>query len=472
MGPKRVDLALIERLLCELPEVADAAVVPAAADGGAPVAVGIVSLHPGATLTGPELRWHQSMRVPLAMVPRRIEVVPRLPRTEDGSLDRDAMDDLAVGAGAVQAVGAIAGPVADLWRRQLGTTVSLDEEFDRIGGDFGLAQRTSGQIEDLTGRWYPPSVLVSHPTPRALEELVGTATGAGEASTAVLLADGRGPTVAIAYDMDGSAFTMRDLATSLGGRRVIGLDLPTAGGRARARSFEELVGIGADDLIAAHDGSPLVVIGYSLGAIGAFELAVQLRRRGQEVAMVGLIDLGPVHVAFNTGRRGMRPAETWPWRPPATDPFHRRAAGYLRHAADQPRGRRLEYVARAANVGRDFDLLRAEHDLRVHGAVRPSLRRSWSWYRLVEWTVDHRLGTWDGDAVLFVCDQTVKGNVPTSAKVDFASKLEATIGWGPHIAGHLTTWPVVGVHTDLVEPPYVKGLGEEVSRAIEVHAGG
>lgn len=470
-GPARIDLATVERLLLEHLAVESAAAVASSRAGGPEHIVAFVVPSAEAdTVDGTELRRRLSMRVALVFVPTRIEVVSELPIAANGRVDWERLSHRATRRDRpIPESSGLEAEIVSLWSIALGAVVSPTDDYFELGGDFPLAIRTSNLVENFTGRRVPPSHLRTNPTAASLAAHA-MASGKDPDSTAVFLTDAEGvdPLTVIAYDMDGSAFQMADLAAETGLDRVCGLDLPAMAGTAQAgRTLPEVAAKHVEDLLAIDPAGPRVVLGYSLGAILAHELACQLHDAGRPPDMVGLIDLGPVHVGFDMGRRGIRPAEAWPWRPPGTDRRPVRWAKYLRHAADLPRGARVEYLARAANLGRDWDTARAERDLRVTGRVRPTLRRPWAWYRLMEATVDHRPRRYPGDIVLFICDQTVKGNIPTDRRVSHASKLEPTLGWAPYVEGELRLWPVVGVHTDLIEPPYVAGLGLEVRRAIE-----
>lgn len=83
----------IENAICELPEVAEAAVVgiPDTADGLAVKA--FVVVREGMTLTEARVRQHCNARLEAVMVPRFVEMCLELPKTESGKLRRASLHE-------------------------------------------------------------------------------------------------------------------------------------------------------------------------------------------------------------------------------------------------------------------------------------------------------------------------------------------------------------------------------------------
>jgi acyl-CoA synthetase (AMP-forming)/AMP-acid ligase II len=89
----RVDLREVENALGEHPATAEAAVVAIPHPRWENALVGFVELRPGARATVGQLRGHVASRIPAYMVPQRIFVVPDLPRTPGGKVDRGRLAD-------------------------------------------------------------------------------------------------------------------------------------------------------------------------------------------------------------------------------------------------------------------------------------------------------------------------------------------------------------------------------------------
>ncbi|HOX24799.1 MAG TPA: amino acid adenylation domain-containing protein [Candidatus Krumholzibacteria bacterium] len=87
----RVELGEIESVLHGLAGIADAAVVAVPDDGHGHRLLAYVVIAGGAGLEVGTIRSHLTERVPLYMVPEQITVVPQLPRTSTGKIDRVAL---------------------------------------------------------------------------------------------------------------------------------------------------------------------------------------------------------------------------------------------------------------------------------------------------------------------------------------------------------------------------------------------
>jgi amino acid adenylation domain-containing protein len=98
----RVELEEVEAAIHSHPSVAEACVLAVPDDRIGHTLVAFVSAADGAPLRGVEVKGHVAGRLPRYMVPAEVRIVPSLPRTSTGKVDRQA---LAARAGrAVQAV--------------------------------------------------------------------------------------------------------------------------------------------------------------------------------------------------------------------------------------------------------------------------------------------------------------------------------------------------------------------------------
>lgn len=84
--------------------------------------------------------------------------------------------------------------------------------------------------------------------------------------------EGQGRPVLAVHGLGGGAYFFRGLGARLGGHRVIAVDLPGTGLSTAAAPFTMATWI-ADlgDLVAAHIGEPVAIVGHSMGTIIALE---------------------------------------------------------------------------------------------------------------------------------------------------------------------------------------------------------
>ncbi|MEU1968666.1 non-ribosomal peptide synthetase [Micromonospora sediminicola] len=193
----RIELAAVEAKLCALPGVREAVAVPTAGDTEL---VGFVLAPCGPAPDA--LRRQLADRVPAVMVPSRIVVLDRFPRTPNGKTDRDALRGLAdagppaddavasAGPGTTDPAG-LAAQVSAAWTEVLQRDdVPDDVNFFDLGGHSLAMFRLRETLERRTGRRLSVVALFQHTT---------------VAAQVALLRDGGDPDAADADDGDDRA---------------------------------------------------------------------------------------------------------------------------------------------------------------------------------------------------------------------------------------------------------------------------
>jgi phthiocerol/phenolphthiocerol synthesis type-I polyketide synthase E len=192
--------------------------------------------------------------------------------------------------------------LAGIWQQVLGIEqVGIHDNFFDLGGDsLQAVQVTAGVCKALAVELLPHSLLQS-PTiaglAQAIAALQTTPRGAGPAM------EGHSPLVAIqpggekqplflVHPVGGGVYIYRDLARSLGpDQPVYGLQAQGFDGQAEPLSrVEDMAARYIDAVYAVQPNGPYLLGGSSFGGIVAFEMAQQLRTRGQEVALLALLD--------------------------------------------------------------------------------------------------------------------------------------------------------------------------------------
>ncbi|GAA2996711.1 hypothetical protein GCM10010519_32060 [Streptomyces lactacystinicus] len=156
----RVELTEIESVLRDHPQVKEAAVTAQTDAAGVPVLVGYAVPRDGEVLDPEDVRRTLAASLPAHMVPGTVLVLPAMPLSPNGKLDRKSLPTAPSPheerRGATVPVGAEpSGPwekrIAAAWRDVLGIdAIRRDDDFFALGGDSMKAMRSMAQVPELT----------------------------------------------------------------------------------------------------------------------------------------------------------------------------------------------------------------------------------------------------------------------------------------------------------------------------------
>ena len=189
----RVEPAEVEAALRAHPAVSDAIVVPWTSGAGDVRLVAYVAAAAGAAED--ELRTHLGDRVPDFMLPSIITVLPALPRTPSGKVDRQALPDPSeaehAGADYVVPASPMEETLAEIWAHVLGVDrVGRDDDFFALGGHSLLATQVVAQVRSDFAIDLPLHSLFSYSTVATLTaEIVQMMGDSEEEETARLVAE-------------------------------------------------------------------------------------------------------------------------------------------------------------------------------------------------------------------------------------------------------------------------------------------
>ncbi len=177
----RIELGEVEAALRDSPHVREAVVLArSAAAGRMLVACVVAEGEPGAGVE--ELRAHLRERLPEAMVPAAFLLLPALPVTPNGKVDREALARLpleeapaaSLRTGTEERLGAI-------WREVLGLPrIGAEDDFFHLGGHSLLASRVGSRVREAFGVELPLAAFFEHPQLAALAAAIDAARGLGD----------------------------------------------------------------------------------------------------------------------------------------------------------------------------------------------------------------------------------------------------------------------------------------------------
>ncbi|KKB80638.1 polyketide synthase [Devosia limi DSM 17137] len=197
--------------------------------------------------------------------------------------------------------------LAEFWRELLGIgQVGIEDNFFDIGGHSLVAVRLFRSIRQAYGVDLPISTLFEAPTIAQLARKLPTAEGGDETGPAdAMPADQPIHRVAmhiapnanatplfICAGMFGNILNLRQLARQLGqDRSVYGLQARGLYGEvAPHETFEEMAASCLAEVRAVQPAGPYMLAGFSGGGLVAYEMAQQLRREGETVSHLIMLD--------------------------------------------------------------------------------------------------------------------------------------------------------------------------------------
>jgi natural product biosynthesis luciferase-like monooxygenase protein len=181
----RIELGEIESVLLRQQGVKQAVVVARTDAAGQKFLAGYVCAKPGATLQGAALREAVAQALPEIMVPQAVLVLPALPMTPNGKVDRKALPDPRTATApraAAAPENAMETTIAGIWQEVLGLpSVGMTENFFDLGGHSLLVVQVQRRLGELTGQEVAITDMFRLPTIRGLAAHLS----GGAASTAV-----------------------------------------------------------------------------------------------------------------------------------------------------------------------------------------------------------------------------------------------------------------------------------------------
>ncbi|MGH9239402.1 MAG: non-ribosomal peptide synthetase, partial [Vicinamibacterales bacterium] len=293
----RVELGEVAATLRRHPSVRDAVAIVQGEDAAARL-IAFVVRRQGAEPAADELRAFLGDHLPEVMVPAALVVLDALPLTPHGKLDRARLPN-PIGGPTVPPAASIQPGGADdmdarlqaIWEEVLQTRpVGPDDNFFELGGHSLLAVTLAVRVQKVFGVPIPVAEVIRSPTLRAMAAVLRGGEQRAAASPAIVIQpEGSHPPFFCVHPGAGDVLVYSRLARHLGrAQPFIGIQDPGMPGA----SIERRAATYLDEIVRHQPSGPYYLGGWSFGGIVAFEMAHQLRRRGETTAFLGLIDAG------------------------------------------------------------------------------------------------------------------------------------------------------------------------------------
>ncbi|MGW6333102.1 amino acid adenylation domain-containing protein [Nocardia rhamnosiphila] len=430
----RVEPGEVEAALRSGPDIAQAAVTVHDRGDGTGRLVGYVVPAPGTTPDIPALTTHLATQLPTQMIPAAVLTLDRLPLTATGKLDYRALPapDRPSAVYRPPAT-ALEATVCDAFAGILELErAGADDNFFDLGGNSLDAARVAARLGDTTGADVPLHWVFTDPTPQALAHRIESRRlgdePAPEDMFAVLLplrGTGDRPPLFCVHPAIGLAWGFSGLVRYLDSDRPVhGLQSPalTEPGTQFA-TLDRLADRYVQEIRAVQPHGPYHLLGYSLGGTIAHAIAVRLRRDGEPVATLAMMDTRVV-----TADSVRAPT-------PTIGEMLTEAGAADADSAELTMAAAAELLHRQGGLG---TLLTAEHLTRLHR----------DYTRLVDLTWHHRPGLFDGDLIYFSAapEQTDDGAAPALA-------------WADHITGRISEHRIPIRHEQMTAPDALRAIG-------------
>ena len=445
----RIELGEIETMLRKHPGVKETMVIARILPAGEKRLVAYVVVDP-ARAQRDELRQFLKQRLPEYMVPSAILLLEKWPLLPSGKVDRRALPDPEEEP---VSQAQYAGP-KDPLELQIQLTfervlkrapIGVDVSFFALGGDSLQALELLVEIERATGKSLPLGTLYQSSTVETLAREVRERSDAAQWSSLVpLQTGGSKPPLFLLHTTPGDILAYGNMVFRLGadqpcyGFQSLGLKE----GRLSHRSIEEMTSYYTDLLQEFQPRGPYYLGGWCYGGIIAVEMARLLQQRGEQVALLALLETVAMPPSLRNWRYYLHRLRcSLKMSPRRWLLYLREKARYTKEAriANRMRFRQVENGRSMDGEIRDPRLARLEH-------VYNTNLRALNEYRSI---------FFDGKVTLFNAVERDPALVP-----------DPQYGW-VGLAREIEVHEVPGNHDTMLSEPNVSALAARLSECLE-----
>ncbi|RKG51193.1 amino acid adenylation domain-containing protein [Corallococcus sp. AB011P] len=199
----RIELGEIEAVLQRHPDVRQCVVAVRDEAPAGRRLVAYVVAAPDSALTGSTLREHVRRELPEVMCPAAFVLLPALPLTPTGKVDRQALPapelERSTSLEDTTPRTATEQKLADLWAELLGGAVGLHEDWFALGGHSLLAARLLARVREVFGVELPLRTLFEAPTVASLGARIDGGVRAPARGPALTHRTDRAPEAPLSY---------------------------------------------------------------------------------------------------------------------------------------------------------------------------------------------------------------------------------------------------------------------------------
>ena len=464
----RIELGEIETALSQHPAVQQCVVVAREDEPGDKRLVAYLVMTSSAGVTVSELRQFLKRSLPDYMIPSAFVELEQFPLTPNGKVDRRALPkpegrDLGM-ADYVAPRTPLEQQLAEIWIEVLKLErVGIHDNFFELGGHSLLAIELLAEIETRTGLRLPLNQLLSTPTIEAIVRQLSGYKSHSLPSCIVPLKSGQdNPPFFLIHGGGAGLLFYQDLIKNLKTKRAVygikSLFLDDL--NAPISSVEEMAAHYLEQMRAIQPQGPYLIGGFCFGGYVAYEIAQELRRQGEEIGALILIE------KFAPGGLIL---------PPWYQRYQRYWQSFLKSGSS--------YLINKIKSRLIFELSRLQHLMQhkkesflYKKSILPiDDQESYAEFQAREIFRLHSvlnskycLKTYSGSIFLLTASDAVYQNI-TGENLgcgDLLTRRE-DLGWSQYILGDLEILPNPGDHDSMLQVPHVQVLAEQLDSILE-----
>jgi thioesterase domain-containing protein/acyl carrier protein len=456
----RVELGEVEHAIMKVPGVGEVVChTYIDASGTNALAAYVVAKH-GARLDEKVIKEALGRALPEFMVPSQVLILSVLPTTPNGKIDRQALPSptaRVVVSDVVAARTELERQLVAIWEELLERKpIGVTDNFFALGGHSLLAVMLVTALKSRLGITVPLSRVLEKPCIAAFASAIANQSPPGRRSRNLLAlrAIGSKPSLVLVGGIGGYTFTYRNFPRLLGDDQPVFTFMAVGAEDTNEpveHSIEQIAEVYENELSETVPTGPLVIGGFSFGALPAFELARRLIGHGREV---------PLLVSFD----GFAPGY------PHILPVPERIVAHLREFIGRDGPGRYAYLRdRARSLQqRAYALLGRQEVLAPEIPVAdPDMGG-----RMQKlWVHQNRASHRYAPSACLPCDLLlVRAALPYQW---LASKMDdPNHGWSRYVSGEISAITVPGQHLDLFAPASESLIAKAVSAHIARYAPG
>ncbi|HZF38573.1 MAG TPA: condensation domain-containing protein, partial [Blastocatellia bacterium] len=460
IGGTKVYLAEIESLIRQHPSASGAAVFLRQDGSSEARVVACVVERPGRRVKPSALAAFLRNHLPTQLMLAAFAVIDQMPLRADGSPDREALaklDYLAPDWSEHQRAprNPVEMQLVKIWREVMGIEhIGVTDNFFDLGGHSLMAVSLLAEVQKRTGQQVPLSTLVASATIEQLAAiLLDGGAGVSKGPLVPIQPHGSRPPFFCMHPGSGNVLCYLPLAQRLGlDQPFYGLQDPKVLENPEHQTeadfetpLEEMVAGYVEAIRSVQPSGPYFLGGWSFGGFVAYEAAQQLRRRGQDVALLAILDTGPVArrlveaddahlLAILCGESGLTitPEEIRRFGSPADQLLQ--VVELAKKAGLVPAGLPSEWMRRSISV--------------FKGRLRVINR--------------YQMRPYAGRIALFRAREVEFNDARESQYL----RDDPAMGWGKYTTEPVIIHPVDGNHASLGREPYVQTLAEKLGACL------